>query len=66
MARLYQAMGNVQNEAIKYLEANGFINRLNHVAYKLSGQQSRTLKEQALNGDIEGAEKGLKKLVAGE
>ena len=44
------------------LEVSKFIRLLNK--YKLSKQQRKTIRGQAINGDIEGAKKGLEKLTA--
>ena len=44
------------------LEVSKFIRSL--TKYKLSKQQKRTLRGQALSGDLEGAKKGLEKLTA--
>ena len=46
------------------LEVSKFIRLLNK--YTLSKQQKKTLKGQAINGDLEGAKKGLEKLTSVE
>lgn len=43
------------------LEASKFIRLLNK--YELSKQQKKTLKGQAINGNLKGAKKGLEKLT---
>ena len=52
-------------DARAYAKAEQFIRRLKlYTRHRgLTIQQLRTLKGQALNGDLEGAEKGLRKLV---
>jgi len=66
MSRMEWLMADARRQASKYLDAKEFIDKLHGYAAKLTSQQYRTLKGQALAGDIEGAEKGLKKLVADE
>lgn len=43
-----------------------FIKKLNSRRSKLTKQQYKTIKGQALAGDIEGANKGLIKLMGGD
>ena len=45
---------------------NDFMQLLNRHQKRLTRQQIRTLKGQAINGDITGAEKGLNKLLKKE
>ena len=44
------------------LEVSKFIRLLKK--YKLSKQQRKTIRGQAINGDLEGAKKGLERLTA--
>lgn len=48
--------------AKRYREANSFLTILNQ-SKALTMQQRKTLKSQALSGDLEGAWRGLKKLL---
>ena len=55
-------MERIDGRRLPYVEINRFVKSLrNHDA--LSQQQKRTLKGQALSGDLEGAQKGLDKLL---
>lgn len=49
--------------ARRYRDAQSFILILNQSRRSLTAQQYRTLKGQALSGDLEGAWRGLKKLL---
>lgn len=55
----------IMSTADRYTRANIFLGRL-HDAYRqklVSTQEARTLRGQALKGDLEGAERGFMKLV---
>lgn len=47
----------------RYREAQSFLSVLNQSKRSLTQQQTKTLKGQALSGDIEGAWRGLQKLL---
>lgn len=49
--------------ARRYRDAQSFLSILNQNKRSLTYQQIKTLKGQALSGDIEGAWRGLKKLL---
>lgn len=49
--------------AKRYREAQSFLSVLNQSKRSLTQQQTKTLKGQALSGDIEGAWRGLQKLL---
>ena len=49
--------------AQRYREAQSFLSILNKSKRLLTAQQRFTLKGQALSGDLEGAWKGLKRLI---
>lgn len=53
----------VQQDAKRYSAANPFLNQLRKYQNHLDRQQFKTLRGQALSGDIAGAEKGLAKLI---
>ncbi len=48
----------------KYQEINIFIKTLKSQIGKLTRQQMHTLKGQALSGDLDGAKKGLNRLIS--
>jgi hypothetical protein len=48
----------------EYREINFFIKTLKTQIGKLTKQQMHTLKGQALSGDLDGAKKGLSKLIS--
>lgn len=48
---------------MNYIEINGFVKRLKNYQNRLSKQQLKTLRGQALSGDLTGAKKGLAKLL---
>lgn len=48
---------------LSFLHAEPFLRRLRAHGRELSTQQYKTLKGQALSGDLAGAEAGLKKLT---
>lgn len=55
----------VEADALVYLRAHPFLERLKQCKKHLDRQQLKTLRGQALNGDLEGAEKGLAKIMGG-
>ena len=55
-------MNNAQ-KAMAYLKANNFIQSLKRNIRYLSFQEYQTLRGQAIKGDIEGAQKGLIKIL---
>lgn len=48
-----------ERKANAYLKAHFFLRKLKHYSLKLTGQEYKTLRGQALAGDVEGATKGL-------
>lgn len=52
-----------QRDVVRYINANGFLLELKKYNKRLSRQEMRTLRGQALAGDIDGAKKGLVKLL---
>ena len=58
-----QEMTEAVDLAIAYSNARAIIKRLKEKARYLTTQEYRTLKGQALAGDIEGAEKGLETIL---
>ena len=57
-------MTNLQKDAMAYSQAKAFLDEVRSHRDILTTQQMRTLKGQALSGDINGATKGLAKLVS--
>ena len=55
----------VEADALMYLRAHPFLERLKQCTKRLDRQTVRTLRGQALSGNVEGAEKGLEKLMRG-
>lgn len=53
----------VRQAAAVYLRANAFLNVLRGHLDVITMQEFRTLRVQALHGDIEGAEKGLHRIL---
>lgn len=53
----------VKQDAQRYLKAREFLDKLRKSQGKLDAQTYRTLRGQALNGDVEGAEKGLGRIL---
>jgi len=49
----------LQRQAVKYLYAHEFLTNLNKNYKKLTYEEYKILREKALNGDIESAEKRL-------
>lgn len=56
-------MTNLQKDAMAYAQAKAFLDEMKNHRDVLTTQQMRTLKGQALSGDINGATKGLERLV---
>lgn len=56
-------MTNLQKDAMAYSQAKAFLDEMRNHRDILTTQEMRTLKGQALSGDINGAEKGLAKLL---
>lgn len=52
-----------QTDAMRYLRANQFLNTLREHLDEMTRQEFKTLRGQALSGDIAGAEKGLQKIL---
>lgn len=52
-----------QTDAMRYLRANQFLNTLREHLDELTRQEFKTLRGQALSGDIAGAEKGLQTII---
>ena len=53
----------VESDALRYLNARPFIDVLKRYEKCLDRQQFKTLRGQALAGDVDGAEKGLARLL---
>ena len=53
----------VPSDASKFLAAHFFLRNLKKYSKNLTRQQMSTLRGQALAGDVEGADKGLRKLL---
>lgn len=53
----------VETDAVRYLRAHPFLERLKQCSKHLDRQQVKTLRGQALAGDVAGAEDGLAKLM---
>lgn len=53
----------VEQDAMRYLKAREFLDNLRKVQNKLDAQTYRTLRGQALSGDIQGAQKGLERIM---
>ena len=49
----------------QYRAAKPFLDRLNFERWRLNRDEYLTLKGQALSGDIEGAKKGLNRILEG-
>ena len=49
----------IAREAVRYLKAQDFLRMLYKHSQYLTRQQMKTLRGQALNGDIDGAMRGL-------
>ena len=57
-------MTNLQKDAMAYSQAKAFLDEVRSHRDILTTQEMRTLKGQALSGDINGAAKGLARLLA--
>lgn len=55
-----------ETNVVNYLQARTFLEALRRNRGMLSQQQYRTLKGQALSGDVEGAIRGLERILRGE
>lgn len=53
----------LQRDAMAWAQAKPFLDELHHYYDVLTTQQLRTLRGQALSGDIAGARKGLERLL---
>lgn len=56
----------VKQDAQRYLKAREFLEKLRKAQKQLDAQTYKTLRGQALNGDVEGAEKGLGRILRRE
>lgn len=56
----------VKQDAQRYLKAREFLEKLRKAQKQLDAQTYRTLRGQALNGDVQGAEKGLERIIRRE
>ena len=48
---------------MQYLKVNNFLDRMRRAEKLMSHQEFMTLRGQAIHGDIEGAEKGFRKIL---
>lgn len=53
----------IREEADRYVTAHAFLTQLRDVYRQLTAQQFKTLRGQALSGDIEGATLGLEHII---
>ena len=53
----------VRYDANAYVKANRFLSMLKKHVYEITPQEYRTLRGQAISGDLEGAQKGLLKIL---
>lgn len=56
----------VEQDAMRYLKAREFIEKLRKHQKELDAQAYRTLRGQAISGDVQGAEKGLQRILRRE
>lgn len=56
---VYYDETSVPQDAQRYLKAREFLEKLRKYQNELDAQTYKTLRGQALNGDVQGAEKGL-------
>lgn len=56
-------MTQIQREALAFDYAKEFLRNLRRCRDRLTTQQLRTLRGQALAGDVSGAERGLDRLI---
>ena len=54
----------INRDAIMYLNAQNFLQRLNSMIRVITMDEYKALKKQALNGDLDGAEKHLNEVLA--
>ena len=52
-----------QREVVRYINANGFLTELKKNYKYLDRHEFKTLRGQALSGDVDGAMKGLHKIL---
>ena len=57
-------MNEIQKDAVRYQRAQKTLDTLRKYRGLLTTQELKTLRGQALAGDIDGAEKGLARVVA--
>lgn len=53
----------VKKDAMRYLRAREFLDKLRLYRKSIDTQTYRTLRWQALDGDLQGAEKGLERIL---
>ena len=63
MRPIYYDETAVAQDAQRYLKAQEFLDKLRKVQNKLDAQTYKTLRGQALSGDVQGAEKGLQRVL---
>lgn len=63
MRPVYYDETTVEADAMRYLKAREFLEKLRKVQNKLDVQTYKTLRGQALSGDVQGAEKGLERIL---
>lgn len=56
-------MNSVQRAAMAYSRADKFLRELKQHQHELTPQQFKTLKGQAVSGDLDGAVKGLARVL---
>lgn len=66
MRPIYYDETAVAQDAQRYLKAREFLEKLRKVQNKLDTQTYKTLCGQALSGDVQGAEKGLQRIMRRE
>ncbi len=54
----------INRDALSYLNAQNFLQRLNGVTRVITMDEYKALKKQALNGDLDGAEEHLDEVLA--
>lgn len=60
---VYYDETSVPQDAMRYLKAREFLEKLRKHQNELDAQVYRTLKRQAISGDVQGAEKGLERIL---
>lgn len=63
MARAVYDETNVKSDAQRYLTARPVLDNLRRYRGRLTSQQLKTLRGQALSGDVKGAEAGLCRIL---